>query len=77
MTGQPMQNVEHCTRKGAEALAARLDAYWHAQGYPHVRHWVEPISASEWQREKTANELANLRAFAVRSNLVNGMPPRA
>ena len=29
------------TREGAEALARKLNRYWHAQGHTQVQHWVE------------------------------------
>ena len=38
---QPEPPDTTSTRKGAEALARKLDAYWHAKGHPQVRHWVE------------------------------------
>ena len=59
---------DHLTRSGAEALAARLDAYWHGLGHAHVQHTaVEiPVALSKMGGE----------AWTVRSNLVNGLPPR-
>jgi hypothetical protein len=42
--------AEHCTREGAEALAANLDAYWHKRGFSQVRHWAELQSWAEVDR---------------------------
>jgi len=53
------------TRADAEQLAERLNAYWHGHGYPAARHWVE-----------TANIAGRGDVFVVRSNLVDGVPPR-
>jgi hypothetical protein len=51
-------------RDGAEQLAHELDAFWHEQGYPHARHWVE---------ETTVPRVGDV--ITIRSNLVNGIPP--
>lgn len=54
----------HCSQSGAQSLAARLAAYWHAQGYPKAKHWTEAVNP----------DLVGT-IWVVRSNLVNGMPP--
>lgn len=60
------------TREGAEALARKLDRYWHAKGFPQVSHWVE------FQRHKTpAAPFHGEGIWVVRSNLVRGQPPRS
>ena len=60
------------TRDGAEALARKLDAYWHAKGFPQVRHWAE------LQRNVTAEApILGSEIWVVRSNLVRGRPPRS
>jgi hypothetical protein len=56
------------TKTGAERLAARLDAFWHAQGAKTVRHWVVAASGSR-------NVKPHRPVFVVRSNLVRGQPP--
>jgi hypothetical protein len=58
------------TREGAEALARKLDAYWHAQGFPQVQHWVEMH-----RRLTPAAPLHGEAMWVVRSNLVRGLPP--
>lgn len=60
--------ADNLTRNGAEALAARLTAYWLAQGQGHTtaRFWVEPGRYNG----------SNSGVFVVRSNLVRGHPPR-
>lgn len=57
---------DYCSRKGAEALAAKLDAYWHDQGYPQVAHWIEQVISKRGGR---------LKCWCVRSNLIHGLPP--
>lgn len=62
---EPAPDVgEWCTRKGAEALKAKIEAYWAARGQP-VQVWIE-------QR----GFVAALRGahFVVRSDLVGGLP---
>lgn len=57
---------DYCSRKGAEELAARLDAYWHERGFPQVQHWVERTLSLRGTPTQT---------WAVRSNLICGRPP--
>lgn len=49
------------------ALACQIERFWWNKGHEEVLAWVEVIPA----KDSAHNEL-----FAVRSNLVNGMPPR-
>ncbi len=49
------------TRRGAEYLSAKIAAYWSARGFV-VRAEPREVSEGLW---------------GVRTNLVNGMPPRA
>ena len=56
-----------CTRDGAEALARDLTAWWHARGFPQVQHWVAAVPAQGAARKEPV--------WAVRSNLINGLPP--
>jgi hypothetical protein len=53
---------------GAEENARELDAWWHAHGFRQVRHWAEMIG------DEGRN--AHQPVWGVRSNLVNGLPPR-
>src|SRR4051812_31943805 len=48
------------TKTGAHQLAARLDAYWRAQGAKTVRHWV--VAASGPRNQKSHRPI-----FVVRS----------
>ena len=59
------------TEVGARALAVRLRQFWSDQGYPDVKFKVVPLpglhvgaSGGDWS------------SFAVRSDLVNGVPRR-
>jgi len=65
----PSRRAETLSQKGAMALAARLEAYWRAQGYPAARFWAEPIG------ERFA-KVGTYDLYRVASNLVNGLPPR-
>jgi hypothetical protein len=56
------------SRDGAEANARELDAWWHSRGFLQVRHWAE-ITGDEGPN-------AHQRVWGVRSNLINGLPPR-
>lgn len=60
---------EHCSRDGAMALAKRLERYWHEQGYPSARFWVEPIA-------ERFDKVGTYELHRVVCNLVNGLPPR-
>ncbi|MCP3439807.1 hypothetical protein [Bradyrhizobium sp. CCGUVB14] len=61
--------TEHCSRDGAMALAKRLEAYWHGEGYPSARFWAEPI-------EERFEKVGTYELYRVVCNLVNGLPPR-
>ena len=54
---------ELCDERGARALAAELDAWWHKLGFTQVHH--TPVL--------TTGRRGDL--WAVRSNLHNGLPP--
>jgi len=61
--GPPRSLHDNLTQSGAEELAAKLDAYWHARGFPAARHWaVEAYSGP-------------CITWVVRSNFVNALPP--
>ena len=57
------------SRRGAMALAKRLERFWHDLGYPAARFWAEPIS------ERFA-KVGTYEIYRVVCNLVNGLPPR-
>ena len=65
-----------CTREGAEALARKLDEYWHAQGHPQVQHWIEPAVLTS-KKHGAAVRPTKQTGWVVRSNLVRGQPPKA
>jgi hypothetical protein len=58
-----------------------LNAWWHARGFTQVQHWIEHRTYQpKRQRVKAGDgEACQERAgiWAVKSNLVNGMPPKA
>lgn len=76
MAPEAEHGADNLTQDGARELAARLDAYWHARGATHVKHRVEPKQLTTRDAQKL---WGNSRAaiYVVRSNLVNGSPPRS
>ena len=61
--------TDWCSRRGAMALAKRLERYWHQLGYPAACFWAEPID------ERFA-KVGTYELYRVVCNLVNGLPPR-
>lgn len=57
------------TKAGALRLARELEKHWHELGYPAARFWTEPI-------EERFAKVGTYEIYRVRSNLVNGLPPR-
>ncbi len=55
----------------ARELAAKLERYWKSRGYYGIRTWVEPF---EWKG--MGKRRHGERLWAVRSNMVDGYPPR-
>ena len=53
------------TQEGARDLAASVAAFWHRKGHSHVKVWTEQVATGR------------VFVYCVRSNLINGMPPRA
>jgi hypothetical protein len=64
------------TRDGAEALARELDAWWSSRGISNVRHWAEWVSLGRHTGKRSDQLGKSSGAWVIRSNLVNGMPPR-
>ena len=58
---------EWCTREGAEALKAKIEAYWAERG-EHVQVWTE---------QRGFESALRGAHFVVRSNLVSGLPSPA
>jgi hypothetical protein len=56
------------TKAGAERLAEKVRDYWRKRGR-EVRVWVEPSG-------EYLNSLRTAQWYSVRSNLINGLPPR-
>lgn len=56
---------DFCTKDGAFRLAKRIQQKWHDLGHANVRVWV--CDAAEESRHGL---------YVVRSNLVNGLPPK-
>jgi hypothetical protein len=56
-------------RRGAMALAKRLERYWHVRGFLAARFWAEPI-------EERFAKVGTYEIYRVVCNLVNGLPPR-
>ena len=60
------------TKAGAETLASELDVWWHERGFLTVRHWAE------WAKKiRPGRDAGDGGLWVVRSNLVQGMPPKA
>ena len=59
--------------KAAQAQAAKLEAYWHAQGQTHVKAWAEATVLVDGADQSNG---WNEHGWAVVSNLINGLPPR-
>lgn len=57
------------SRRGAMALAKRLQDYWHARGHRSVRFWAEPL-------EERFAKVGSYEIYRVVCNLANGLPPR-
>lgn len=62
-----MQSLSHVSdfldRNGALALARNIRNFWHLRGHTNVRVDVVPTGDKE-------------ETWSVRTNLINGMPPR-
>lgn len=54
----------YAAQPAAQALAERIETYWRVAGHPAVRVWLSQY-----------NERGDRVAWAVRSNLVDGLPP--
>lgn len=79
MSGQPTGPDDTMTCEGARALAARLDAYWHKEGYPKAQHWIEPAhynGKGKGKSKSVPKDVQGWHFYVVRSNLHNGIPPR-
>ncbi|HML93412.1 hypothetical protein [Methyloceanibacter sp.] len=59
-----MRNKQH-----SEMIAQHINSYWHERGDTGVRAYVEAVTATV--------KGSNRQLYVVRSNLVNGLPPKA
>ena len=59
--------MDSLTKGGAAALAHRIEGFWRSKGHPEVRCMIEPIFGVA---------VSGSTPWAVRSNMVNGLPPR-
>lgn len=62
------------SERGATALARELDAWWHTRGFPQVHHWIE--RAADFTEAKSGDRNGVPCVWCVKSNLINGLPPR-
>jgi hypothetical protein len=78
-SSKPPKRLDLCSQEGAEAQAKELNAWWHARGHPEVQHWVEkiPFTAIPGMKKHVPHDGTTKHGvFGVRSNLVNGLPPK-
>jgi hypothetical protein len=70
----PVNPPEHTTRLCAEALAARLTAYWHGRGFAAAKFWcvAHRVLAEDGEG---AEHATRYQRWDIRSNLINGIPP--
>jgi hypothetical protein len=65
MSAPECPNYSH-SREAASLLASQIKDFWHQRGHVEVAAWVELALT-----DKSGHQI-----FAVRSNLVRGLPPR-
>ena len=71
-SAKPRQR-DYLTKKGAEELATDIKTFWLSKGYD-IRVWIEKV-----ERRRLAKKVAvadGRPMFQIRSNLLNGLPPR-
>jgi len=59
------------SRVGAHTLADHLIQFWKDKGYYGIRAWID-----QFRFRSAADVRAETGWFAVRSNIVNGFPPK-
>lgn len=57
---------DHFTFRGATKLAKTIEHYWHSRGHRNVTTWLHEFRYADLPSAQ----------FAVRSNLLNGLPPK-
>lgn len=56
----------YLTEGGAKALSQKIEQYWHKRGFDKMQAWVA----------ENRHGVACTRTYGVRSNLLNGWPPK-
>jgi hypothetical protein len=68
-TSEPPENIrESLSRKGADYLAKRLEAYWHLRGYTAARFWITPLSVR-------VDKVGTYDIYTVKCNFLKALPP--
>lgn len=62
--------TDHLSAHGANCLAASITSYWRAKGYSGIKAWSGPLKTDE------GDAIPFMETHIVRSNMVNGYPPR-
>jgi len=70
MPEQTPYTYDTLTLAGAKRLARTITDYWTNRGYRGISTWIEPITIPLKKTEGTE------RIYAVRTNCINGVPPR-
>lgn len=56
---------DHCSERGARRLAEQIEKYWMLRNH-RIKAWVTIVDETSGSEQPI---------YAVRSNLVNGLPP--
>lgn len=64
---------DYYTKRGAEALAARIRAFW-AGGNKTQSVWVEPLTFMQDAKREAESEPRQVTLYVVKSNMVGGLP---
>ena len=72
MTMNLNRERDYTTHEGAKVLAKHIEQYWADCGYPGVKCRLESKAATVDEDGRASRGAS----FMVRSNLVNGLPPR-
>lgn len=64
---------DHLNPAGAQFLAEKIKQFWHEEGHLNVTTWV--VTSKNLAAEDNPGDKP-VAAWGVRSNLVNGLPPK-
>ena len=67
-----MTNMDWSSRTGAHALSEHIRNYWIEKGYPEIKTEVVLVR----QHSDLPEQAKDLGTFGVRSNMINGFPPK-